>query len=86
MKRHHHGNIATSKRLQSVLKVLEDHEWHTSLEIATKGRTTAPGASVNDLRGNGLNIETRYAGRSAEGRKVYEYRLIPEVGQISLGI
>ena len=74
-KRNHHARVENSARLQRVLDVLSDGRWHSSLEIAMKARTVAPGSCVAELRSNGFDIECRYRETTEEGRRVFEYRL-----------
>ena len=79
--RHHGGNIQTSERLQLAQALLADGRWHTTLEVARAARTEAAGSTIGDLRKIGLDVETRYAGESAEGRKMYQFRLILDYGK-----
>ena len=82
----HHARLENSERLRKVKAILEDGMPHTSLEIAQKAQTVAPGSCVSELRTAGIDILCRYKGKSESGSKVYEYRMIPKKGQIGLGI
>ena len=74
----HHCKLDSSPRLKRVYGLLEDNMWHTSREIASKGRTIAPGSTISELRTNGLNIESRYKGM-IDDAKVFEYRIVPKI-------
>lgn len=74
----HHAKIDSSSRLKRVYKLIKDNGWYTSREIASKGRTIAPGSTISELRSNGFNVESRYKGM-VEGARIYEYRLVPEI-------
>ena len=75
VRKNRHARLENSARLQRVLEVLKDGKWHTSLEIAMKARTVAPGSCISELRTNGFDIECRYRETTEEGRRVFEYRL-----------
>ncbi len=71
----HHARIERSPRLKRVLEVLSDREWHSSLEIAIRAGTVAPGSCISELRSNGYVIDCRFREVDLNGRRVYEYRL-----------
>lgn len=75
VRKNRHARLENSARLQRVLEVLKDGKWHTSLEIAMKARTVAPGSCISELRTNGFDIECRYRETTEDGRRVFEYRL-----------
>ena len=75
VRKNRHARLENSTRLQRVLEVLKDGKWHTSLEIAMKARTVAPGSCISELRTNGFDIECRYRETTEEGMRVFEYRL-----------
>ena len=66
----HAARIESSDRLQKVLDVLQDRQWHSSLDIMLKTSLVAVGSAISELRANGIEIECRCVGK---GR--YEYRL-----------
>jgi hypothetical protein len=67
----HAASIESSERLQKVLDVLQDRQWHSTLDIMQRTFLCAVGSAVSELRANGIEVECRCAGK---GR--YEYRLI----------
>lgn len=67
----HAARIETSDRLQKVLNVLSDGQWHSTLDIMLKTYLCAVGSAVSELRANGYDIECRCV---KHGR--YEYKLI----------
>lgn len=75
----HAASIDRSHRLQRVLGVLSDYEWHGTREIVRAADVCACNSIIAELRANAFKIETRCIGR---GR--YEYRLIPKHEQLSL--
>ena len=70
--RMHCGSLATSKRLQDTLAVLQDGEWHTTREIRLVTNSEAVHSDLAALRANGVDYECKPAG----GKK-YAYRLKP---------
>jgi len=70
------ANIKTSKRLQDVLAMLEDGQWHTSLELSGKLINVAIGTSISELRHNGYGVESNCRGKNENGRTVWQYRLV----------
>lgn len=69
----HAAKIESSERLQRVLDVLQDRQWHSTLEIMQRTFLCAVGSAVSELRANGISVECRCVG---QGR--YEYRLNDE--------
>lgn len=69
----HAASIETSERLQKVLDVLQDRQWHSTLEIMQRTFLCAVGSAISELRANGISVECRCAGHGK-----YEYRLIDE--------
>jgi len=69
----HAAQIETSERLQKVLDVLLDRQWHGTLDIMLKTSLCAVGSAISELRANGIDVECRCMGK---GR--YEYRLNSE--------
>lgn len=69
----HAARIESSDRLQKVLDVLMDRQWHGTLDIMTRTSLCAVGSAISELRANGIRVECRCADK---GR--YEYRLDSE--------
>jgi hypothetical protein len=78
-----------SPRLHAALRVIEDMEWHSSLELAKRinpsGIALAVGSTMADLRKKGYVIDSEYVGKTKAGNRIFKYRLIPE-GQLDLGM
>ena len=72
----HAGRIATCDRLKRVHALLADGAEHSTAEIAEAGRTYAVSPLISELRANGAWIECRYAGKTANRRSLYLYRMI----------
>ena len=51
---------------------------HTTRSLSKATGSMAVGTDVSELRQSGFEIACRYAGKTAEGRKVYEYGLLAE--------
>lgn len=66
----HAAKIESSERLQKVLAILEDGDWHGSFELMSQTKLVAIGSAISEIRANGFGIESRCVG---QGR--YEYRL-----------
>lgn len=78
--REHHIHAAlytSSPRLQAVLKVLADGEWHTSWDITMQARTVCASTVIQELKApiNNFDIVTEYVGEQNR-RKVFRYRWI----------
>ncbi len=69
----HAARIESSERLQKVLDVLFDRQWHSTLDIMQRTYLCAVGSAVSELRANGISVECRCAGHGK-----YEYRLCDE--------
>ncbi|MCL6619470.1 MAG: hypothetical protein K6T33_06730 [Thermomonas hydrothermalis] len=67
----HAASVEKSERLQRVLWLLLDEQWHTTMDIIDGARVCAVNSIIAELRANGLRIETRRMGRG-----VYAYRLV----------
>ncbi|GAB4173821.1 MAG: hypothetical protein Fur0039_15440 [Rhodocyclaceae bacterium] len=67
----HAASVEKSARLQRVLWLLLDEQWHTTMEIIEGARVCAVNSIISELRANGVAIETRCMGRG-----VYAYRLL----------
>jgi biotin operon repressor len=65
----HAARIENSPRLQRVNAALADGQWHSTRDLMMAANVCAVNSCIAELRGNGIAIETRCAGR---GR--YEYR------------
>lgn len=66
----HAAKIETSERLQRVLAILKDGEWHGSFDLMNQTKLVAIGSAISELRANGYEVESRCIG---QGR--YEYCL-----------
>jgi len=69
--RMHFGNLATSRRLQDTLTVLQDGQWHTTREIRLVTYSEAVHSDIAGLRANGIDIVSE----CVPGRK-WRYRVI----------
>ncbi len=69
----HAAKIETSERLQRVLQVLQDGQWHSTLDIMKKTYLCAVGSAISELRANGIAVECRCVGQGK-----YEYRMVGE--------
>jgi len=67
----HAANLKTSERLQKVLAVLQDGQWHSSFDLMQKTNLVAVGSAISELRANGLEIKCE-----CEAMGKYKYRLI----------
>ena len=67
----HYAKLTTSPRLQRILAVLRDGEWHSTLDLQNQARVCAVGTSMSELRRNGIDYEKRYID------KHWAYRLVP---------
>lgn len=65
----HAANIDRSERLQKALALLEDGSWHSTMEVALSANTVCPGTTIQELKANGFDIQSRKNG------KRYEYKL-----------
>ena len=78
----HHGDVKKSHRLRQVLfwLILCDCRGDgrtTTMEILNAcPDTTRPSSDISELRANGVKILTTYVGKSANGSKVWSYKLI----------
>jgi biotin operon repressor len=68
----HAASLERSERLQRVLWLLLDGQWHSTLEIVQRAQVCAVNSCIAELRANGIDIECRCVG---VGR--YEYRVAP---------
>lgn len=78
----HYAKIEKSLRLQALRDFLRSRGilGATGAEIWEACKMLNPATYCSELNANGLEVETRYEGMSANGRKVYRYVLI-EKGQ-----
>lgn len=65
----HAARIGRSPRLQRVLALLSDGQWHSTLDIVTRAMVCAVNSCVAELRANGCVIECRRCG------DIWEYRM-----------
>lgn len=73
----HNAKIETSVRLKRMLSELEKGGIHSTLELQKATNDMAPATTISELRRNGLNITCAYSGTNSEGRKIYNYQLLP---------
>lgn len=66
----HAARIEASERLQRVLKLLEDGQWHSTLDVVIGAGVCAVNSCIAELRANGYAIACRRVGRER-----FEYRL-----------
>ncbi len=69
---HHAARYTNSKRLQKVLRVLSDGNWHTSLQIAIDANVLNPSGCISELNApiNALGIEKD----EKDGKRYGKYR------------
>lgn len=71
----HFSKLATSPRLQRLLRVLQDADGElTSLELLQRAKLATLTAAISELRANGAEINCRAEWR--DGQNVYLYTLI----------
>ena len=70
-----YAKLATSKRLQRLLKFLSDCKPHTTKEIFIGANICAVNTAVTELRRNGFNILCRFKEAVQDGSRIYEYQL-----------
>jgi len=83
----HYAKIDKSLRLQTLRDFLRSrgNQGATGAEIWEACRMLNPATYCSELNANGLEVETRYEGISANRRKVYRYILIEkEQGELRL--
>jgi hypothetical protein len=75
----HHGS-PKSFRLKTVLACLRnaDKKGVTTFEILNRcyPTTTRPSSDISELRANGIKIESKRIGKSANGGQIWNYKLI----------
>lgn len=74
----HYAKLSESKRLQKLADFLADGRVHTTRDIIVATGVCAVNSAVSELRRNGIDIECKYAGRTEDGNRVYEYALTAE--------
>lgn len=70
----HPARIKTSVRLQKVLAILSDKEWHSTYDIMQITQLCAVGSAISELRANGFIVDCRL-GKEIDGDKYYEYQI-----------
>ena len=75
-----YAKLATSKRLQRLLKFLSDGKKHTTKEINRGADVQAVSTAIGELRRNGFNISCRLRKVKADGARIFEYQLIKHKG------
>ena len=72
----HAARLASSPRLQRVLRLLQDGQAHSTMDINIRARVCVAGTAVSELRHNGAEIACSYQGKADDGSRIYVYRLI----------
>lgn len=75
-----YAKLATSKRLQRLLKFLSDCKPHTTKEIFVGANICAVNTAVTELRRNGFNILCKFKEAVQDGSRIYEYQLCKHEG------
>ncbi len=68
----HYAKLENSPRLQKLLKLLQDEQRHSTLDIIQRTGICAVSSGVSELRRNGFVI-----GQEQVKRNLHEYWLIP---------
>lgn len=74
----HAARVESSSRLQRTLAILIDFNWHDGAEITRATDSQALHSDIHELRQNCYRIEQRYAGKTESGRRISQYRLLPQ--------
>lgn len=75
-----YAKLATSKRLQRLLKFLSDCKPHTTREIFVGANICAVNTAITELRRNGFNVLCRFKEAVQDGSRIYEYQLCKHKG------
>lgn len=75
-----YAKLATSKRLQRLLKFLSDLKPHTTREIFVGADITAVNTAVDELRENGFDIPCRLREITKDKSRIHEYQLCKHEG------
>lgn len=84
VKRTHHANLRTSKRLQKLAAMIysrtTEKSGPTSLEIIQWTFCVNLTAAISELRMNGIHVECELAEMKDDGTRIYRYRIehLPE--------
>jgi hypothetical protein len=54
-----YANIEKSLRLQKVIKVLKDKNWHSTMDIIKRAEVCAVNSIITELRLNGFDIKCK---------------------------
>jgi hypothetical protein len=54
-----YANIEKSVRLQKVIKVLKDKNWHSTMDIIKRAEVCAVNSIITELRLNGFDIKCK---------------------------
>jgi hypothetical protein len=76
MSRSHYADAAKSARLKKMLAVLVQGGYWTTRKLIRLTGDCAPHSTIHELRQNGHDIDCKYNGRTAGGRKIYMYRVV----------
>ena len=77
-----YAKLATSKRLQRLLKFLSDCKPHTTKEIFVGANICAVNTAVDELRENGFDIPCKFKEITEDGSRIYEYQLCKHEGVV----
>ena len=74
----HAAKLSKSRRLQVLLRILKSRRPRgmTGLELASRTGSLAIATDVSELRHSGVLIRCDYDFTTAEGRRVFRYRLV----------
>ena len=71
-----HANLDKSKRLQSLLRILQGGGIYDTQYLSTKTGSMALHTDIHELRAHGVPVSKAiYTGKSKSGRKIYSYHL-----------
>lgn len=73
----HYAKVEDSPRLQRVLAVLAEGNWHSTFNLNMNACVTSAGTAIAELKRNGYVIERQ----RIEGSQSFEYRLLPHEGR-----
>ena len=79
----HYANVKTSPRLQRILAILADGEYHSTRDISLGAEVYAVGSAIIELRDpkNGYVIHRLYIPKYNGERGCHVYRLVAGTGR-----
>lgn len=80
------ARVEGSPRLRSALRALQayDKRGITGLELCLQAGILNPGEVCSELRRNGYEITATEEAKSANGRRVFRYRIVSEPEQVGV--